>query len=81
MDEQNTREYAPEDLLEYQPGDVVPRSGIYRFVHDPDHQPDPEEINAVQGEFFPSCRHCKDGRAKIVDNAFNVAGIEQFQSG
>jgi hypothetical protein len=78
MEEQGKREYTPEDLLEYKPGDVVPKSGIYRFVHDPGHA-EPEEINAVQGELFPTCRHCGEGRARIVDNAFDVAAIEQFQ--
>jgi hypothetical protein len=78
MEEREQREYGPEDLLEYKPGDVVPKSGVYRFVHDPDHA-QPEEISAVKGELFPTCRHCGDGRAKILDNAFNVAGIEQFQ--
>lgn len=80
MEEQKKPEYTPEDLMEYQPGDVVPKSGIYRFVHDPDHaHADPEKINAVQGDLFPTCRHCRDGHAKIVDNAFNVAGINQAQ--
>jgi hypothetical protein len=78
MEEREKREYTPEDLLEYQPGDVVPKSGVYRFVHDPDHA-EPEEISAVKGELFPTCRHCRDGHAKIVDNAFNVAGINQAQ--
>ena len=78
MEEQQKREYTPEDLLEYKPGDVVPKSGIYRFVHDPGHA-EPEEINAIQGELFPTCRHCGEGRARIVDNAFDVAAIEQFQ--
>ena len=82
MENREEREYNPEDLLEYKPGDVVPKSGVYRFVHDPDRvhpQAEPDEINAVKGELFPTCRHCGKGRGKIVDNAFNVAGIEQFQ--
>jgi len=75
-----SNEYAPKDLLEYKPGDIVPKSGEHRFVHDPDHaHAQPEEVNAVRGELFPTCRHCGEGRARIVDNAFNVAGIEQFQ--
>ncbi len=50
MEEHEKREYGPEDLLEYKPGDVVPKSGVYRFVHDPDHaHAEPEEINAVEG--------------------------------
>lgn len=79
-EEQNRREHNPEDLLEYKPGDVVPQSGVYRFVHDPGHA-EPEEITAAKGELFPICQHCQDGRLSLVDNAFNVAGIEQFQSG
>jgi hypothetical protein len=80
MEKREEREYGPEDLLEYKPGDVVPKSGVYRFVHDPElAHADPEEITAVEGELFPTCPHCRDGRAKIVDNAFDVAGIEQFQ--
>ena len=78
MEEREKRKYGPEDLPEYKPGDVVPKSGVYRFVHDPGHA-EPEEITAVQGELFPTCRHCGEGRAKIVDNAFDVAAIEQFQ--
>ncbi len=81
MEEQEKREYTPEDLLEYKPGDVVPKSGVYRFVHDPDLRPLPIRRRSTRSRarLFPTCRHCGEGRAKIVDNAFNVAGIEQFQ--
>jgi hypothetical protein len=82
MQKRDNREFTPEDLIEYKPGDVVPKSGVYRFVHDPDHahpHDEPAEINVVKGELFPTCRHCGEGRGKFVDNAFNVAGIEQFQ--
>ena len=82
MENDEKREYGPADLLEYRPGDVVPKSGVYRFVHDPDRahpHNEPEEITAAKGDLFPTCRHCGDGRGKIVDNAFDVAGIEQFQ--
>jgi hypothetical protein len=78
MEKREERDYGPEDLLEYKPGDVVPKSGVYRFVHDPGHA-EPEDIAAVKGELFPTCQHCREGRGKIVENAFNVAGIEQFQ--
>jgi hypothetical protein len=79
-EDKNRREYQPEDLLEYRPGDVVPESGVYRFVHDPGHA-EPEDINAVKGELFPTCGDCQAGRLTLVDAAFNVAAIEQFQSG
>ena len=79
-DAKNGRDYQPEDVLEYKPGDVVPQSGVYRFVHDPGHA-GPEHINAVKGELFPICSHCRDGRLSLVDSAFDVGAIEQFQSG
>jgi hypothetical protein len=80
MEERKRPGQQPAELLEYKPGDVVPQSGVYRFVHDPGHA-EPEEITAVKGELFPICQHCQDGRFSAVDNAFNVAAIEQFQTG
>jgi hypothetical protein len=65
-EEKNRREYNPEDVLEYKPGDIVPQSGVYRFFHDPGHA-GPEDINAVKGELFPTCNHCEDGRLTLVD--------------
>jgi hypothetical protein len=40
---------------------------------------EPDELNAIKGELFPTCQYCGEGRGRIVDNAFNVASIEQFQ--
>ena len=80
MEQQQKPEYALQDLLEKKRGDIVPQSGVYRFVHDPGHT-EPEEITAVKDELFPTCRHCKGGRVTLVDNAFNTAAIEQVQSG
>jgi hypothetical protein len=79
-EDKDRREYQAADIMEYKPGDVVPQSGVYRFVHDPGHA-EPEDINAVKGELFPTCSHCRHGRLSLVDNAFNVGAIEQFQAG
>ena len=79
MEDREKREYGPEDLLEYKPGDVVPKSGLTALFTTRTGHAEPEEINAVQGELFPTCRHCGEGRGRILDNAFDVAAIEQFQ--
>jgi hypothetical protein len=41
----------------YAPGDRVPESGIYRVSH-VEHRED-HPVQALKGEFFPSCRKCK----------------------
>ena len=41
----------------YKPGDEVPKSGIYKVVHDTVHKEE-HEVTAVIGERFPPCRHC-----------------------
>ena len=34
----------------YKSGDIVPESGVYRFVHDPEHAP-PAEMSAVSAKY------------------------------
>lgn len=63
----------------YKSGDIVPESGVYRFVHDPEHAPS-AEMSAVKGDLFPTCRYCRDMRFESVENAFNVGEIEQWQA-
>jgi len=40
----------------FQPGDAVPRSGIYRVIHGK-HRP-PHENSFLSGEKFPACQTC-----------------------
>ena len=42
----------------YQPGEIVPSSGIYTAVH-VEHR-NPHDVVAIQGEQFPTCRLCKN---------------------
>ena len=42
----------------YQPGQIVPTSGIYTAVHLAHRSP--HEVVAIRGEEFPSCRACRD---------------------
>ena len=40
------------------PGAIVPRSGIYRVIHQGHRQP--HENSFVRGERFPACQICGD---------------------
>ena len=48
----------PNHVGHYKPGEKVPKSGIYKVVHD-GHEAD-HEVTAVIGEPFPPCRGCGD---------------------
>jgi hypothetical protein len=41
----------------YKPGDEVPRSGVYRVIHDTQHREE-HEVTVVYGRRFPPCNHC-----------------------
>jgi len=42
---------------QFEPGETVPNSGIYRVVHDPNHYQE-HEVTCVAGKPFPPCNHC-----------------------
>lgn len=44
-------------MVQYRPGQLVPKSGIYRVVHDRAHI-ETHDVTAVIGERFPPCHHC-----------------------
>lgn len=41
----------------FEPGEVVPHSGIYPVIHDPNHSQE-DEVTCVYGKRFPPCNHC-----------------------
>ena len=42
---------------QYKPGDKVPKSGIYRAIHDTEHAQE-HEVTSIFHEHFPPCKHC-----------------------
>jgi hypothetical protein len=47
----------------YQPGNLVPDSGIYNVFHDrlDGHEhAHPHQVTAIRGTHFPPCRACHD---------------------
>jgi hypothetical protein len=66
----------PGDIFE--PGEKVPRSGIYRVVHDPEHQQE-HEVTCVFGKRFPPCHGCKHPRFVLVKAAQHIEQNEHFK--
>ncbi|MFL6672801.1 MAG: hypothetical protein ACJ8LG_05850 [Massilia sp.] len=63
----------------YSPGDVVPKSGIYKVVHDSEHAAQ-HEVTCVYGEPFPPCNHCgKHPRFQLVRPATHVRRHSAFK--
>jgi hypothetical protein len=77
----------------YQPGDIVPASGLYDVFHDrlDGHEHAlPHQVTAVQGTRFPPCRACHDHvRFRLNQEAvpvethdlFRLSGIPGADSG
>lgn len=42
---------------QFRAGETVPRSGIYKVVHDLNHSEE-HEVTCVYGRKFPPCNHC-----------------------
>jgi hypothetical protein len=61
---------------EYEPGEIVPQSGIYTITHDPQHADMPHEVMAIKGRRFPTCRHCKGITFELAHAAKHVGEIE-----
>jgi hypothetical protein len=51
---------APVEL--FQPGDEIPKSGIYRVRHCGHHHD--HEVTCISGDIFPTCRECH-GRVRF----------------
>ena len=41
---------------DYEPGEIVPQSGVYRITHDPTHADMPHEVTVIKGRRFPTKR-------------------------
>jgi hypothetical protein len=63
----------------YKPGDKVPKSGIYKVVHDRIHIEE-HEVTAVINEPFPPCIHCGNHpRFTLVRAAHHLATHKDFK--
>lgn len=63
----------------YKPGDKVPKSGIYRVTHDPQHAVE-HEVTAIYGKTFPPCNHCgHHPRFTLVKAAQHIESNEHFK--
>ena len=62
---------------QYKPGDEVPRSGIYRVTHDPEHG-EPHEVTCIGGRRFRECKFCKNARFELLHAARYIKGHKYF---
>lgn len=63
----------------FKPGETVPRSGIYRVVHDTIHSEE-HEVTCVYGKRFPPCNHCGHSvRFALVYPAQHIEHNENFK--
>ena len=63
---------------EFKPGQEVPRSGIYRVIHDPDHAKE-HEVTCVYGKRFPPCSGCDHPRFVLKYAAQHIEQNEHFK--
>ena len=64
--------------IEYEPGDKVPCSGIYKVVHDDEHTEE-HEVTVIFGKHFPPCNHCGDEvRFVLVRKAKHITNHSDF---
>jgi hypothetical protein len=63
----------------YKPGQEVPKSGIYKVIHDSNHTQE-HEITAVIGETFPPCNGCgHHPRFSLVRAAHHLSTHDNFR--
>lgn len=64
---------------EFEPGDAVSRSGIYRVIHNLPHT-EPHEVTCIYGRRFPRCRGCDDRvRFRLVTAALLIETHDLFK--
>lgn len=62
----------------YKPGDTVPRSGIYKVIHDRNHAKE-HEVTCVYNKTFPPCRGCDHPRFTLQRAAQHIESNEWFK--
>jgi hypothetical protein len=63
----------------FKPGDKVPKSGIYKVVHDPKHAVE-HEVTCVIAETFPPCNGCgHHPRFMLVRAAHHIRNHVHFK--
>ena len=63
----------------FKPGEKVPRSGIYKVLHDSQHAEE-HEVTCVYGKPFPPCNHCGHKvRFKLVKAAQHIEQNDHFK--
>lgn len=66
--------------MPYKPGDLVPVSGIYSVIHDPDHH-QKHEVTCIEGKKFPPCKSCAKGvRFKLSVEAVHIHDHQSFRA-
>jgi hypothetical protein len=64
---------------EFQPGEKVPHSGIYKVMHDKNHAAD-HEVTCIYDKVFPQCRECgQSPRFRLVRIAQHIDLSEHFK--
>jgi hypothetical protein len=64
---------------QFEPGQKVPHSGIYRVIHDPYHSEE-HEVTCVFGKPFPPCKHCGHHVRFVLErSAKHIASHEDFK--
>ena len=63
----------------YKPGEEVPKSGIYKVVHDTQHAEE-HEVTCIIGTPFPPCNHCGHKvRFRVVRIAQHIKTHERLK--
>jgi hypothetical protein len=63
--------------MAYKPGDVVPKSGIYRVTHDPKHAA-AHEVTCIEGRRFPPCKGCDHPQFVLMKGAVHINDQRSF---
>jgi hypothetical protein len=62
----------------FKPGQDVPRSGIYKVIHDPTHSQE-HEVTCIFGKRFPPCRGCTHPRFVLIRAAQHIDLHDNFK--